>query len=217
MRKQFLLLIIIPTFGFGNINKELLPIIIHEEKDSLSVEYDIKRFSTGLKFGFPYMAVVGSQYILPFFDNHFAPYFDYSQYSYEDYDREAEFLFSEWGISYFIKEKGKGLYISLSYSNLSYNANFMNVSLKNGSLGSGNGKVDLTTTNLRIGMKTGGDFYFRIEMGYGLGNLPEIVTFKATDNSNPNYTEPTSLDIPKIDGVYANRMLVGNLGFGLSF
>ena len=37
MRKQFLLLIIIPTFGFGNINKELLPIIIHEEKDSLFV------------------------------------------------------------------------------------------------------------------------------------------------------------------------------------
>ena len=77
--------------------------------------------------------------------------------------------------------------------------------------------MDLTTTNLRLGLKTGGIFYFRIEMGYGLGNLPEIVTFKATDNSNPNNTEPTSLDIPKIDGVYANRMLVGNLGFGLSF
>ena len=163
------------------------------------------------------MAVVGSQYILPFFDNHFAPYFDYSQYSYEDYDREAEFLFSEWGISYFIKEKGKGLYISLSYSNLSYNANFMNVSLKNGSVGSGKGKVDLTTTNLRIGMKTGGTFYFRIEMGFGIGNLPKIVNFKATDNSNSNYTELASSGLPKIEGVNENRMLVGNLGIGLSF
>ena len=67
MRKQFLLLIILPTFGFGNMNKELLPIVIHEEKDSLSIEYDIKRFSAGLKFGFPYMAVVGSQYIFAIF------------------------------------------------------------------------------------------------------------------------------------------------------
>ena len=217
MIKQFLLLIILPTFGLGNINKELLSIIVHDKKDTLSSEYDINRFSAGLKFGFPYMAAVNSQYILPFFDNHFAPYFDYSQYSYEDYDREAEFLFSEWGISYFIKEKGKGLYISLSYSNLSYNANFMNVSLKNGSVGSGNGKVDLTTTNLRIGMKTGGTFYFRIEMGFGIGNLPKIVNFKATDNSNSNYTELASSGLPKIEGVNENRMLVGNLGIGLSF
>ena len=115
------------------------------------------------------------------------------------------------------KEKGKGLYIGLSYSNLSYNANFVNVYLKNGSEGSGNGKVDLTTTNLRIGMKTGGAFYFIIEIGYGLGNLPKVVTFKARDKYNPNHTEQASLGIPKIDGVGQNRMLVGNLGFGLSF
>ena len=54
-------------------------------------------------------------------------------------------------------------------------------------------------------------------MGYGLGNLPKIVTFKATDNFNPNHTELASSGIPKIDGVDENRMLVGNLGFGLSF
>ena len=126
------------------------------EKDSLSVEYDIKRVSVGLKFGFPYMAVVGAQYTLPFFDNHFAPYFDYSQYSYEERIKEAKFRFSEWGISYFHKRKSKGLYVGLSHSNLSYNANFMNITLENGSRGSGNGEVDLRTTNLRLGLKTGG-------------------------------------------------------------
>ena len=31
-------------------------------KDSLSFENDVKRFSAGLKFGLPYMAVIGAQY-----------------------------------------------------------------------------------------------------------------------------------------------------------
>ena len=112
MKKGFLLFLMVPLFGLSNNNKEVFGFVAYTlEKDSLSVEYDIKRVSAGLKFGFPYMAVVGAQYTLPFFDNHFAPYFDYSQYSYEDYNKEAEFRFSEWGISYFIKEKGKGLYV----------------------------------------------------------------------------------------------------------
>ncbi|MEK9516694.1 MAG: hypothetical protein VWZ97_01600 [Flavobacteriaceae bacterium] len=198
-------------------NKELLPIIVADEKDSLSVEYDIKRVSAGLKFGFPYMAVVGAQYTLPFFDNHFAPYFDYSQYSYEKNNEDAEFRFLEWGISYFFKEKSKGLYVGLSNSNLSYKVNFMNVALENGSKGSGNGKVDLGTTNLRLGLKTGGAFYFRIEMGYGFGDLPKKLSFRAIDNSDPSYSELSTKEIPEINGVSESGMLVGNIGFGISF
>jgi hypothetical protein len=217
MRIRFLLLIVVPIFGFGNMNKELLPIIVADEKDSLSVEYDIKRVSAGLKFGFPYMAVVGAQYTLPFFDNHFAPYFDYSQYSYEKNNEDAEFRFLEWGISYFLKEKSKGLYVGLSNSNLSYKVNFMNVALENGSKGSGNGKVDLGTTNLRLGLKTGGAFYFRIEMGYGFGDLPKKLSFRAIDNSDPSYSELSTKEIPEINGVSESGMLVGNIGFGISF
>lgn len=217
MRIRFLLLIVVPIFGFGNMNKELLPIIVADEKDSLSVEYDIKRVSAGLKFGFPYMAVVGAQYTLPFFDNHFAPYFDYSQYSYEKNNEDAEFRFLEWGISYFFKEKSKGLYVGLSNSNLSYKVNFMNVALENGSKGSGNGKVDLRTTNLRLGLKTGGAFYFRIEMGYGFGDLPKKLSFRAIDNSDPSYSELSTKEIPEINGFSESGMLVGNIGFGISF
>lgn len=217
MRIRFLLLIVVPIFGFGNMNKELLPIIVADEKDSLSVEYDIKRVSAGLKFGFPYMAVVGAQYTLPFFYNHFAPYFDYSQYSYEKNNEDAEFRFLEWGISYFFKEKSKGLYVGLSNSNLSYKVNFMNVALENGSKGSGNGKVDLGTTNLRLGLKTGGAFYFRIEMGYGFGDLPKKLSFRAIDNSDPSYSELSTKEIPEINGVSESGMLVGNIGFGISF
>lgn len=218
MKKQMLLLVMVPLIGYGNINKEKLPLMsVYNDKDSLSFEHDIKRFSSGLKFGLPYMAVIGAQYTLPFFNNHFAPYFDYSQYSYEDLNREAQFRFSEWGISYFLRKKGKGIYLGLSNSNLSYQANFTNIILMNDSKGSGIGEVDMRTTNLRLGMKTGGTLYFRIEIGYGFGNLPKEVTFTATDDFNTKYTELTTKDIPGIDGVSDNGMLVGNLGFGFSF
>ena len=218
MKKQILLLAMVPFIGFGNINKEVLPlIIISNVRDSLSFEHDIKRFSAGLKFGLPYMVAIGAQYTLPFFDNHFAPYFDYSRYSYEDFNREAQFRFSEWGISYFVREKGKGVYLGLSNSNLSYQADFTNIVLKNDSKGSGTGKVDMRTTNLRLGLKTAGTLYFRIEIGYGFGNLPKLVTFTATDDFNPNHKELTIKDIPGIDGVSEKGMLVGNLGFGISF
>ena len=73
MKKLLLILLIVPFLSFSQ---------NYQEKDSLHIEYDeLKRFSAGIKFGLPYMAVVGAQFTLPFFDNHFAPYFDYSQYS----------------------------------------------------------------------------------------------------------------------------------------
>ena len=64
MKKLILLLLIVPIVGFSQ---------NYQEKDSLHIEYDeIKRFSAGIKFGFTYMAVVGAQYTLPFFNNHIA-------------------------------------------------------------------------------------------------------------------------------------------------
>ena len=219
MKKGILVLMMIPLFGLSNNNKEVFGIITHPpEKDSLSAEYvDFRRFAAGIKFGLPYMAVLGAQYTLPFFNNHFAPYFDYSQYSYDRNNEDAEFRFSEWGISYYFNEKSKGLYMGLSNSNLSYQVNFMSVALKNGSKGSGSGKVDMKTTNLRFGLKTGGTFYFRIEMGYGFGDLPKRVSFRTIDNYDPSYSELISKEIPEIKGTSENAMLVGNIGFGIAF
>ena len=162
------------------------------------------------------MAVLSAQYTLPFFNNHFAPYFDYSQYSYEKNNEDAQFRFSEFGISYFFNQIGKGLYIGLSYSNLSYDVKFTNVIL-NGSKGYGSEKIDMRTTNLRIGLKTGGTFYFRIEMGYGLGDIPKKLSFKAIDNFDPRYSQIVTKEIPKISGTSEREMLIGNIGVGISF
>lgn len=198
-----------PIVGFSQFYKE--------KKSDIDEDNSLKRFSVGVKFGLPYMAVLGAQYTLPFFNNHFAPYFDYSQYSYEKNNEDAQFRFSEFGISYFFNQIGKGLYTGLSYSNLSYDVKFTNVILENGSKGYGSEKIDMRTTNLRIGLKTGGTFYFRIEMGYGLGDIPKKLSFKAIDNFDPRYSQIVTKEIPKISGTSEREMLIGNIGVGISF
>lgn len=209
IKKLIILLMTFPIVGFSQFYKE--------KKSDIVEDNSLKRFSVGVKFGLPYMAVLGAQYTLPFFNNHFAPYFDYSQYSYEKNNEDAQFRFSEFGISYFFNQIGKGLYTGLSYSNLSYDVKFTNVILENGSKGYGSEKIDMRTTNLRIGLKTGGTFYFRIEMGYGLGDIPKKLSFKAIDNFDPKYSQIITKEIPKISGTSEREMLIGNIGVGISF
>ena len=209
IKKLIIILMTFPIVGFSQFFKE--------KKSDIDEDNSLKRFSVGVKFGLPYMAVLGAQYILPFFNNHFAPYFDYSQYSYEKNNEDAQFRFSEFGISYFFNQIGKGLYTGLSYSNLSYDVKFTNVILENGSKGYGSEKIDMRTTNLRIGLKTGGTFYFRIEMGYGLGDIPKKLSFKAIDNFDPRYSQIVTKEIPKISGTSEREMLIGNIGVGISF
>lgn len=209
IKKLIILLMTFPIVGFSQFYKE--------KKSDIDEDNSLKRFSVGVKFGLPYMAVLGAQYTLPFFNNHFAPYFDYSQYSYEKNNEDAQFRFSEFGISYFFNQIGKGLYAGLSYSNLSYDVKFTNVILENGSKGYGSEKIDMRTTNLRIGLKTGGTFYFRIEMGYGLGDIPKKLSFKAIDNFDPRYSQIVTKEIPKISGTSEREMLIGNIGVGISF
>ena len=198
-----------PIVGFSQFYKE--------KKSDIIEDNSLKRLSVGVKFGLPYMAVLGTQYTLPIFNNHFAPYFDYSQYSYEKNNEDAQFRFSEFGISYFFNQIGKGLYAGLSYSNLSYDVKFTNVTLENGSKGYGSEKIDMRTTNLRVGLKTGGTFYFRIEMGYGFGDIPKKLSFKAIDNFDPRYSQIVTKEIPKISGTSEKEMLIGNIGVGISF
>ena len=209
IKKLIILLMTFPIVGFSQFYKE--------KKSDIIEDNSLKRFSVGVKFGLPYMAVLSAQYTLPFFNNHFAPYFDYSQYSYEKNNEDAQFRFSEFGISYFFNQIGKGLYTGLSYSNLSYDVKFTNVILENGSKGYGSEKIDMRTTNLRIGLKTGGTFYFRIEMGYGLGDIPKKLSFKAIDNFDPKYSQIVTKEIPKISGTSEREMLIGNIGVGISF
>ena len=186
-------------------------------QESTKFDDEIKRLSIGFKVGIPNIASLGLQYNLPIFNNHLAPFIEYSSYSYDDAEVEGNLNFSEFGASYFFNESGKGLYVGVGLSSLKLDVLYNNISLDFGKTGSGSTKIALNTTNLKLGLKTGGRIYLRLEMGYGIGDLPTQVTFVASENSNPSYTETTTEDIPDIPGISETGLIIGNIGFGLSF
>ena len=188
-----------------------------EVQDSIQSDYKIKSISVGLKLGVPNIASLGVQYTLPFLNNHLAPYLEYSSYNYNEDEMEGSLKFSEFGVSYFFNEIGRGLYLGLGISSLKIDATYNEISLEFGKTGSGTAEIALNTTNLKLGLKTGGRIYLRLEVGYGIGDLPQTISFKATDNSNPQYTETTTEDIPEIPGISENGLIIGNIGLGLSF
>ena len=186
-------------------------------QESTKFDDEIKRLSIGFKVGIPNIASLGLQYNLPIFNNHLAPFIEYSSYSYDDAEVEGNLNFSEFGASYFFNESGKGLYVGVGLSSLKLDVLYNNISLDFGKTGSGSTEIALNTTNLKLGLKTGGRIYLRLEMGYGIGDLPTQVTFVASENSNPSYTETTTEDIPDIPGISESGLIIGNIGFGLSF
>tara|TARA_B000000557_G_scaffold96231_1_gene77748 strand:+ start:144 stop:815 length:672 start_codon:yes stop_codon:yes gene_type:complete len=186
-------------------------------QESTKFDYEIKRLSIGFKVGIPNIASLGLQYNLPIFNNHLAPFIEYSSYSYNDAEVEGNLNFSEFGASYFFNKSGKGLYVGVGLSSLKFDVLYNNISLDFEKTGSGSTEIALNTTNLKLGFKTGGKIYLRLEMGYGLGDLPTQVTFVASENSNPSYTETTTEDIPDIPGISETGLIIGNIGFGLSF
>ena len=200
-----------------SISSNSIPIEEGVLQESTKFDDEIKRLSIGFKVGIPNIASLGLQYNLPIFNNHLAPFIEYSSYSYDDAEVEGNLNFSEFGASYFFNESGKGLYVGVGLSSLKLDVLYNNISLDFGKTGSGSTEIALNTTNLKLGLKTGGRIYLRLEMGYGLGDLPTQVTFVASENSNPSYTETTTEDIPEIPGISETGLIIGNIGFGLSF
>ena len=187
------------------------------EKDSLNVELEnsIKRFSLGLKIGTPNMIGGAIQYVLPFTNNHFAPYANYSGYDIEIENTQINLNYSEFGAKYFFKNTGKGLYTAVGISSFSSSLAYTDVSLSGGLTGDGSVDLNIDTTIVKLGLKTGGTLYFSFELGYGFGTIPDSLTFNAV--SSTGISESVTEDIPNIPGIGSGGMIVGNIGFGISF
>lgn len=187
------------------------------EKDSLNVELEnsIKRFSLGLKIGTPNMIGGAVQYVLPITNNHFAPYANYSGYDIEIENTEINLNYSEFGVKYFFRNTGKGLYTAVGISSFSSSLAYTDVSLTGGLTGDGSVDLNIDTTIVKLGLKTGGTLYFSFELGYGFGTIPDSLTFNAV--SSTGISESVTEDIPNIPGIGSGGMVVGNIGFGISF
>ena len=187
------------------------------ENDSLNIEIEnsIKRFSLGLKIGTPNMIGGAVQYVLPITNNHFAPYANYSGYDIEIENTQINLNYLEFGAKYFFKNTGKGLYAGVGISSFSSSLAYTDVSLSGGLTGDGSVDLNIDTTIVKLGLKTGGTLYFSFELGYGFGTIPDSLTFNAV--SSTGISESVTEDIPNIPGIGSGGMVVGNIGFGISF
>ena len=188
-----------------------------EEIDSLKIEDKSKLISLGAKIGIPNLASLNGEIILPILDNHFAPYIDYGAFNLEIDDTESDLNYAEYGINFYFSNKGKGLYAGAGIAQLDSEFTFNNLTFEeNGvsQIGSAKTNLDINTLNLKLGFRTGGSIYFRFEIGYGMGSIPDSIDFVATSNG---ITESFSEEVPAIPGLSSGGLLISNFGFGLSF
>jgi hypothetical protein len=130
---------------------------------------------------------------------------------------KAPLNYSEYGINFYFGNSGKGLYASAGMAQLSTEFTFNNLTFEENGVsqkGSASAGLDLNTLNLKLGFKTGGFIFLRVEAGYGMGTIPDRLNFTATSGG---ITESFSEEIPAIPGLNANGLLIGNIGIGLSF
>ena len=188
---------------------------IIEENDSITVE-KIKRLSLGVKVGVPNIASLNGELILPFAGNRISAYFDYGAFNFPIDETDIETTYTEYGVNLYFNGNGKGFYLSAGNGSLSTNYTFNNLDFEDGSgpTGSGSTELDIDAVNLKLGLKTGGTIYLRLEAGFGFTSIPETLTFTATSN---NITQTFTEDLPNIPGVSSDGILVVNLGLGFSF
>jgi len=189
----------------------------NEEIDTLKIEDKSRLISLGAKIGIPNLASLNGEIVLPILDNHFAPYIDYGAFNLDIEDTESSLNYTEYGINFYFSNNGKGLYASAGIAQLDSEFTFNNLTFEeNGvsQIGSAKTNLDINTLNLKLGFKTGGSIYFRFEIGYGMGSIPESIDFIATSNG---ITESFSEDVPAIPGLNSGGLLISNFGFGLSF
>ena len=183
-----------------------------ENTDSLKV----KRIALGIKLGIPNIAGGSAEIVMPILNNHFAPFVDYSSFNLPVEDIETNFSFIEYGVKYYFNKKGHGFFASLGQSKLDTDITFNDLFSNDTGSTYGSAKVplELKTTNLKLGIKTGGSFFFRFEIGYGFGDIPSELEFDATANE---ISKSFIKKIPEIPILGSGGIPVANFGFGLAF
>ena len=136
---------------------------------------------------------------------------DYFSLSQTIDDTDVDYNNFEIGTNIYFGKKGRGLYAGISYFSFDANGTFNDVEFNDGSFGSGSGNIEFNTINTKLGLKVGRVLYFRLEVGYSFGDIPEFITV-----TGPNNTTAVE-EIPEIPGITTSGLPVFNIGFGFAF
>ena len=206
MKKIFLILSLIST---AYVSAQDISIT-----DSISKS---KTISIGVKAGAPNILSINGEFVLPILNNHIAPFVDYGSFSLDIENTQADLKYLEYGLNIYFGNKGKGLYVGAGSGKLTNEFTFNDLTFEDNGVslkGSATTSLDINALNLKLGFKSGGLIYFRIEAGYGIGTIPDRLNFTATSGG---ITETFSEEIPAIPGIGSNGFAIGNIGLGVSF
>ena len=176
-----------------------------------------KTISVGVKVGAPNILSLNGELVLPLFNNHIAPFVDYGSFSLDIENTQADLKYLEYGLNIYFGNNGKGLYVGAGSGKLTNEFTFNDLTFEDNGVslkGSASTSLDINALNLKLGFKSGGLIYFRIEAGYGIGTIPDKLNFTATSGG---ITDSFSEEIPAIPGVGSNGFAIGNIGLGVSF
>lgn len=206
MKKSSLLILSVLFFVMSNKGKA----------QNTHTDENIPRVRVGVKIGVPNILGGNLEIVTPLFGNRIAPYVDYAAFTIDADDSENELNYFEIGSNIYFNSLGKGMYASLSYSRFNADSFLEGERTIEGQLftGTASGEVEVNTFNVKLGAKLGRKFYFRVEAGYGFGNVPQQIRITGNVNGEPGVGIAT---IPDIPGVSDNGLLIATIGFGYSF
>jgi len=214
----FFLVIIIPTISYTQKIEKL---------DSIQIDtvLNLKRFSFGIKMGLPNILGLTTEAVLPIFKNRVSPYFDYSSFKLNPEKTSIDLNYTDFGVNIYVNSKGNGLYASLGSGNLSSLILFEQIELtdENGNKGLGNAqlKENINTFNIKLGIKSNSKIFFRLEVGYGIGRVPNNLNLLGSfvyekDGMIYNSNGSSIESFPTVPGLGKNGIIMGNFGFGIS-
>ena len=186
---------------------------------------NLKRFSFGIKMGIPNVIGLTTEAILPIFKNRVSPYFDYSSFKLNPDKTSIDLNYTDYGINIYINSKGNGLYASLGSGNLSSLIFFEEIELtdENGNKGLGNAQIkeNINTFNVKLGIKSNSKIFFRLEVGYGIGRIPNNLNLTGNfgyekDGMFYNSKGSSIESFPTVPGIGKKGIIIGNFGFGIS-
>lgn len=186
---------------------------------------NLKRFSFGIKMGIPNVIGLSTEAILPIFKNKVSPYFDYSSFKLNPDETSIDLNYTDYGINIYINSKGNGLYASLGSGNLSSLILFEEIELtdENGNKGLGNAQIkeNINTFNVKLGIKSNSKIFFRLEVGYGIGKIPNNLNLTGNfgyekDGMFYNSKGSSIESFPTVPGIGKKGIIIGNFGFGIS-
>ena len=171
----------------------------------------VKPLRVGVRLGTPHIITGNVEYVTPLLNNRVAFTLDYMSLSKTVDDVSINYNNFEFGTNVYLSNTGKGLYGAITYFSFKSEGTYTDVDFIS-STNDGTGKIDFSTFNLKIGAKLGRTFYFRAEVGYGFGKIPEFIVVESNTS-----TETTLEEIPEIPGISNSGLLIVNIGIGFSF